>query len=93
MGLASDRDTEKMMKGSEVFHGKLAAESVDDGMEKGSGGCGKNNVINIEKKVSDVRAAMESEERVIRFGFKKANRTSKGSKSLKPSPRSMFKTV
>jgi hypothetical protein len=36
---------------------------------------------------------MESEKRVIRFGFKEANGTSKGSKALKPSPRSLFKTV
>jgi hypothetical protein len=49
MGVESDRDAEKMMKRSEVFHGKFAAESVNDRMEKGSGGCGENDVINIEK--------------------------------------------
>jgi hypothetical protein len=93
MGLTSDKDAEKMMKRSEVFHGKFAAESVNDRMEKGSGGCCENDVIDIEKQVSDAGAAMKSEKRVIRFGFKETNGTSKGSKSLKPSPRGMFKTV
>jgi hypothetical protein len=36
---------------------------------------------------------MESEKRVVRFGFKEINRTSKGGKSLKPSPRGLFETI
>jgi hypothetical protein len=36
---------------------------------------------------------MESEKRVIRFGFKETNGMSKGSKSLKPSLRGLFETV
>jgi hypothetical protein len=33
------------------------------------------------------------EKRVVRFGFKETNGTSKGGKALKPSPRGLFETV
>jgi hypothetical protein len=36
MGVTSDRDAEKMMKRTEVFHGKFSAESVNDRVEKRS---------------------------------------------------------
>jgi hypothetical protein len=39
MGVTSDRDAEKMMKRTEVFHCKFSAESVNDRVEKRSGGC------------------------------------------------------
>jgi hypothetical protein len=39
MGVTSDRDAEEMIKRTEVFHGKFAAKSVNDRMEKRSGGC------------------------------------------------------
>lgn len=49
MGVTSDKDAEKMMKRTEVFHGKFTAESVNDRMEKGSSGCCENDVIDREK--------------------------------------------
>lgn len=36
---------------------------------------------------------MESEKRVVRFGCKETNGTSKSGKALKPSPRGLFETI
>jgi hypothetical protein len=36
MGVMSDRDAEKMMKRTEVFHCKFSAENVNDRVEKRS---------------------------------------------------------
>jgi hypothetical protein len=50
-GGSSDRNSEKMMKKTKIFHGKFGAKRFDDGPKEGGGGSGQNYIIDIEKEI------------------------------------------
>jgi hypothetical protein len=57
--------------------------------------CGgsKDNIIDIEKEICNVRTFAKDKERSIRFGLKKPNGLGKRGKALKPCTWSLFKTI
>ena len=61
-----DGNAEKMRENSEIGHRKFSAKKRDNMIQKGlRRGC-ENDIINIKKKIGDIRVVMKNKERSVR---------------------------
>jgi hypothetical protein len=78
---------------SEITHGELRVERVNDGIEEGGGVGGEKDVINVQQQVCNGCTTMKDEERRITLRCRKTNRGNEGGEAMKLCTRHLFKPI
>jgi len=86
-------DAEEVVQWSHIFQGELVVDGDDHLTKHSCGQGGDHNIVDIEKKVCRLAAALPHEQGSIRMCRSEAQLAEERGEALVPSPRSLFELI